>query len=458
MTEHDVQQKTVFPDEVAFGGWFLDLHTPGGLLAPTSEPASAEGYKSTSDYAQKSYVGPYGIPLRVLIAKDLNNLLMAGRNVSMTHAALGTARVMATTALMGQAVGTACAHSLHVTRPPCEFGSEDFAAVQQQLLRDGCFLPNVRNTSAADFARSARATASSSANVSGIAPNASSRNDGLTVWADQVVPTGQDELHARRGQWIAVATEQLDAIEVCLTNLSDHPQIVQAWLGKTAHIWDYRTEFDHCLADTKLVVPPGGPHWVRWPLSVRTPRGGYVRLDLGVNSQVCWLTAGAILPGHMAAFDMGKGRMRRYGPGVTLSFRVSPAQSSFGPENVLSGVTRPYQSTNLWRSDPARPLPQWLQLEWDVPRQLKAVQLTFPGHLVREYHAYGPFYRDPQSPRDYTVETWNSGSWIRLTEVTGNYQRLRRHEFEPVETTRLRVVVTATNGDPSAAIYEVRCE
>jgi hypothetical protein len=88
LTEHSIAKCEVFPDEIAFGGWFIDLHTPGGLLAPTAEPASAEGYNPNSEYAEKSYVGPYGIPLRCLHSKDIENLSMAGRNVSATHAAL----------------------------------------------------------------------------------------------------------------------------------------------------------------------------------------------------------------------------------------------------------------------------------------------------------------------------------------------------------------------------------
>ena len=86
------------------------------------------------------------------------------------------------------------------------------------------------------------------------------------------------------------------------------------------------------------------------------------------------------------------------------------------------------------------------------------VQLVFPGHLIREYHAYAPFYRDAQCPRDYAIEAMLDGGWKSLVEVRGNYQRLRRHVLpEPVTTEKIRVVVTATNGDPSAAIYEVRC-
>ena len=59
----------------------------------------------------RSYVGPYAIPLRALIAADVHNLFMAGRNVSASHVALGSLRVMGTTAAMGQAVGIAAQQS-----------------------------------------------------------------------------------------------------------------------------------------------------------------------------------------------------------------------------------------------------------------------------------------------------------------------------------------------------------
>jgi len=141
-----------------------------------------------------------------------------------------------------------------------------------------------------------------------------------------------------------------------------------------------------------------------------------------------------------------------------MSFQISPSQPCYGPENVLSGVTRPHRWTNLWRSDPAEPLAQWLQLTWSTPQTIGQIELTFPGHLFAEYHHYPPFYRDPQCARDYTVMAWLDGDWRPVVRVTDNYQRHRKHKLEqPVTTDKLRIVVHATNGDPSAAIYEVRC-
>src|ERR1039458_10879536 len=134
-------RSTLFP----YTTLFRSLHTAGGLLAPSSEPASAEGYTQTSKYAAKSYAGPYGIPLGILIAKDIDNLMMAGRNVSVTHVALGTVRVQGTTALMGQAAGTAAAMAVRRGLTLEELATQGIFEIQQALLRDGCFLPNYSN-------------------------------------------------------------------------------------------------------------------------------------------------------------------------------------------------------------------------------------------------------------------------------------------------------------------------
>ena len=159
-----------------------------------------------------------------------------------------------------------------------------------------------------------------------------------------------------------------------------------------------------------------------------------------------------------AMYAISPDRMRRFGNGHTLAYKVAPEQRPFSPQQVLSGVTRPHRATNLWISDASQPLPQWLELAWPEPQSFREVQLVFPGHLVREYHAYGPFYRDPQCPRDYAIDCWVSGNWARVLDVRDNYQRLRRARLPAqITTDRLRIIVTATNGDPSAAIYEIRC-
>jgi len=459
MTEHDPQNRTVFPDEIGFGGWFLDLHTPGGLLAPTSEPTSAEEYNPSSAYSTKSYVGPYGIPLRILISKDIDNLMMAGRNVSTTHAALGTVRVQGTTALLGQAAGTTAAIALKKEIPLPQAPQKVIFDVQQNLLRDGCFLLNTTNQDPADLARYAAVKASSEALTCGVGPHSTVDYAGMKYWTDQRQGPSANLLKQRVGQWIALGTDHLAQIAVCLGNHSDQVQPIQAVLNRVDHIWDYRSEPYPPLAAALLSVEPGALQWITWDLDLTGLKpGGYLRLDLLPNPNIEWYVAGAFEPGQLAAFEIAPGKMRRYSHGVSMSFTVSPHQPCYGPANILSGVTRPYRATNLWRSDPRQPLPQWLELAWEHPQQIGQLEITFPGHLLREYHAYPPFYRDPQCASDYVISALQDGKWETLLEVSGNYQRQRIHKLDkPVTTDRLRITIRATNGDLSAAIYEVRC-
>ena len=457
MTEHDPQNRTVFEDEIAFGGWFIDLHTPGGLLAKHSEFASGENYNAFTDYAVKSYAGPYGIPLRCLISKDVDNLMMAGRNVSTTHAALGTVRVMGTTALMGQAAGTAAALSVRERLSVHLSPKVLIKKIQQQLLRDGCYLINCKNEDPEDLALKAEITSSSQYLLKEVSHDLPTNNPELKVWRDQP-QYDIEKLETRRGQLIAVNTEELNSVSVFLTNHSSVTKGVKAWLLETEGIWDYGISMLPILAHTVLSVPPG-TSWVEWPVNSRgLKKGRFVRLDLDADPALSWHVSPRIESGHMSVFKMSKDRMRRFGNGHTLCFRVDPGQPSFPPENVLSGFTRPNHFTNLWKSDPADRLPQWLQLNWSDRVRLSRVELTFPGHLIREYHAYAPFYRDVQCPKAFSIACWEGQDWIEVFSVTDNFQRQVKCDLTtPVETDKIRITITETNGDPSAQIYEVRC-
>lgn len=445
MTEHDPLQKTVFPDEVAYGGWFIDLHEPGGLLAGYSEVSLAEG--EAGAYAAKSYVGPFGIPLRTLIAKHMNNLMVAGRNISVTHAALGSVRVQGTTAVMGQAAGTAASVAVRQKINIRDVPEQAIRDVQRTLLREDAFLPNARNEDPLDLARRAIVTASSEALLQGSGPIREGRKD--TVRLERAV-----------GQWIAVGAERIDRLSVCVSNDSASVQALQLRLHSVEHIWDYRTEPGLPLAKFEAQVAPGSEQWIAWPIELEAAglTGTYVRLDALANPALVWHAAEDVVPGHVAAYDLLTGQLRKLERGTTMSFRIEPAQRSYGAEQVVSGVSRPYHYTNLWRSEPSERLPQWIELEWQDPVRVGRVEMKLPGQLLRDYRSYSELYVDPQCPKDLKVEACVEGMWREVGKVTGNYRRRVNFTLDdPVVASRLRVTVTATNGDPSAAVYEIRC-
>lgn len=152
LTEQDVLTARAFPDTVAYGGWPIDLHPPSGVDARDEMPCH---------HIHVPHL--YGIPLRVCIARDLPNLWFAGRNLSATHVAFATTRVMGTCAVVGQAVGTAAARAIARGLDAHALSSSpaDIAAIQQSLLRQDCFLPGIAAADPLDLARTATVTASS---------------------------------------------------------------------------------------------------------------------------------------------------------------------------------------------------------------------------------------------------------------------------------------------------------
>jgi hypothetical protein len=163
LSQDDLVKGTIFPDQVAYGGWPIDLHEPSGIDITDRKASRAVTLKQL-----------YSIPLRCLYSRNVSNLFMAGRNISASHVAFGSTRVMATCSVIGQAVGTAVAHAVaHRRLHGSILTNKELAApahclgIQQTLLMDDAFLPGLRNGHAADVARQAKLTASSVADGAG---------------------------------------------------------------------------------------------------------------------------------------------------------------------------------------------------------------------------------------------------------------------------------------------------
>lgn len=132
MNQNDITSGGHFEDIVAYGGWPLDDHDPDGF------------YHSGHPCVQVPTPSPYGIPYRCLYSVNIENLFFAGRNISMTHAAMSSARVMATCALLGQAAGTAAAIACSFACTPDEVYKRHLTELQQTLLYNDCMLPYTR--------------------------------------------------------------------------------------------------------------------------------------------------------------------------------------------------------------------------------------------------------------------------------------------------------------------------
>ncbi len=129
MTQNDVSSEGRFDDIVAYGGWTMDDHHPGGIN--TKE-------KPNIFHPAPS---PFGIPYRCLYSVNIENLWFAGRNISVTHTAMSATRVMATCALLGQAVGTAASIAVKNKITPRGVYRDHIHELKQTLMDDDCWLP-----------------------------------------------------------------------------------------------------------------------------------------------------------------------------------------------------------------------------------------------------------------------------------------------------------------------------
>jgi len=152
LNEGEVMQSREHADAIAYGGWPIDLHPPEGVDRPDESPC-----------VQHPVPWIYDIPLGCCIARDLDNLMFAGRNLSATHVAFASTRVMATCGVVGEGVGVTAAKAALSGLTPNQIreNPQAMAEVQSQLLKQDVFLIGKCLQDDNDLALKATITASS---------------------------------------------------------------------------------------------------------------------------------------------------------------------------------------------------------------------------------------------------------------------------------------------------------
>jgi hypothetical protein len=130
LQQQDLVERKTYPDACVTVTWPIDLHYP--------HPENARFFPGQEfrSIAKSVRIQPYPIPYRCLYSADVPNLFMAGRNISVTHVALGAVRVQRTTGMMGEVVGLAAGLcKQHATDPRGVY--EQHLEELQALMRNG---------------------------------------------------------------------------------------------------------------------------------------------------------------------------------------------------------------------------------------------------------------------------------------------------------------------------------
>ncbi|MDP4097825.1 FAD-dependent oxidoreductase [Paenibacillus sp. P96] len=440
LTQNDIVAQTPFNDRVAYGGWSIDLHPPQGMYA--KERGSKHRHAD----------GNYHIPFRALYSVNVRNLLFAGRNISATHVAFGTTRVMGTCAVMGEAAGTGAALCIQYGIRPRELYRFRLRELQLTLLRQdaavlGLCVPDEQNQ-----AQSAQVRASSW--MSRIEITESAGMQRLERDAAVLLP-----FWTRSGKLeLLVDVEEATKLEL------------EVW--STGRPENYIPI--HCECKAAAEVQPGQKQWAAFEIPWEPEEAQNAFVIIRSNPAVALHWSDAAFTGVLSfewdeaaarkdsGFDQPvviwsqRGRVRR-------PFCVrSDAGTAYAPQNIIDGYNRPYGGPHSWVSERMKDgAEEWIALEWPKLQSVREIQVIFNDDvnedLINLHHHRTPFETIPELVADYRLEARCRGSWTLLFHEAGNRKRRRVHRLEvPVSTDAVRLVIERTNGALSAEVVAIR--
>jgi len=435
LTQGEVVTQQRFADEVAHGGWAFDLHPADGV------------YSKHGGCTHIRTHGIYGVPFRSLYSRNITNLLLGGRLISVSHVAFGTTRVMGTLALCGQAAGTAAALCREHGCLPRDLAPRGLVGqMQQRLLRAGVHLPSVRYDDSADLARDAAVSCSSRLRLGEL------HGDGATLLLDSA-----------RGLWLPLAAGQVPRITLRVDATRDTTAVCEL---RACSRDGFHTP-DEVLARIELPVAAGADQALAIEAVITLDRARYVLVAIETNPDLAVRTSPTVVSGLLAVrrghvqqdvakfgfHDFAWWHPARRPAAQTLAASFNPPLDVFSTLN--SGWHRPTATANWWLADPADALPTVI-LRWPAPIAVAEVVLfTDPDYEHPMEHV---LYRHHERVSPYAVRdvVLRDGAGRILIEVRGNHHGVIRLLLaEPISIDTLRVEVTA-RGEAPAAIAAVR--
>ncbi len=187
LSKDDVMQSRSYDDGCVPTGWKIDLHLPDPRYEKGFEGDAFISYAEFTDFPQ-----PYWIPYRCLYSRNIANLFMAGRDISVTHEALGTSRVMRTGGCMGEIVGMAASLCKQYETSP--------RGVYQQYLGE---LKNLMQRGAGKPVPPPPALQDVGANASLKAEVTSSGDRNAAASPPSLVADGRTDLADNDGRWLS---------------------------------------------------------------------------------------------------------------------------------------------------------------------------------------------------------------------------------------------------------------
>lgn len=446
LNQQDILIQHEFDDRVAFGGWSIDLHPPQGMYA------EASGSKHL--HAD----GIYHIPFGSLYSKNVRNMLFAGRNISATHVAFGTTRVMATCAVMGEAAGTGAALSVIKGVTPREIREQYIHELQQIMLKQDASIIGIRNEDPLDLGRSSKLMASSTMN---------------SIILDR--PVESYSLIQDVGLLFPVEGN-IRGLKLLVSAVEETALTVELWT--TGRAENYVPAV--CKQVEVLLLRVGEQQWIEvpvqndWPSDVgacnifmimcanehvqlhisETPLTGIIAFERGNKPIV-----DPSMEDHQPDQPVVEWSMRQL---VRKHFCFGVETSAYTVEKVIDGFVRPYGGPHSWVSERMQAgQAEWVEAHLSEVSHVSEIHFTFNNDvnedLINLHHHETPFPVIPELVKGYDVEIKIDGEWQVMFRVKENRRRKRVHRLEQsIITDGIRLVIHETNGGERAELIEMR--
>lgn len=424
LKQQDIIEQRHFEDAVAFGGWAIDLHPADGV------------YSKESGCVQYHSKGIYEIPYRCYVSKDINNLFLVGRCISASHVAHGSSRVMATSALGGQAVGKAAAQCIKRGLLPADIMEhKQIRDLQETLNLSGQSIPNTKMNGLKNLATSATIKASSTLKLQEIGTS--------DIWyrldyaVAQILPMKPDINYSFEITVDAMEATSLDIELRCAQKIQNYTPDV--------------------TVESLKVLLKKGKQKVRIAFSKSLSHEQYGFITFLKNKQVKIQMSDERYTGVLSVFNKfnyavnNNGKQtpppnsgiesfefwcpeRRPG-GQNIAIKIFPPIDAFDADNIVNGVVRPRNSANAWMADLNDQCPN-LEIEWNEPQMINNITLFFDtdyDHPLESVQAGHPENIIPFCVRDYRII---EGEGQVVAVVKDNYQTINRIILEKTLITK----------------------
>jgi hypothetical protein len=446
LTQQDIIEQRAHGDTVAYGGWSIDLHPADGVFS--EKPGCNQWHGK----------GIYQIPYRCYYSKNIANLFLAGRIISVSHVAFGSTRVMGTNAYGAQAVGMAAVICREKNLLPAELlNGMHIKNLQQRLLKTGQHIPGLAYNEETNLVHDAAITASSELRLSDL-PEANLMKP-INESVAQLLPLTEGKIPKLV---IHAHSEEQTQLEISIS-ISQH----------TGNFTP-----DDILERKSITISPGR-NCIRLLFETAVNVSQYVFLIIRKNPKVKLYYSEKRVTGILTVFNQVNESVSNFGyqsppddigidsfefwcpqrrpEGHNLAIKMEPALKCFSSVNIKSGIARPTTQPNAWVADWNDEKPT-LTLSWGRKQKIKKIILKFDtdfDHPMESVLMGHPENVIPFCIRQYRIYDDQQNL---IAEQKNNYQTINTICLPTtIETEKLVVAVDHPSDQVPASVFEILC-